>query len=118
MMVSLWTRRIFSTGFLFVSLVSVAAKDKNAADYPKTAHVVSRGRGSEDFTVGGKLEAAVPTVVKFQIGNVLYITRDMYCLRNVQVGTDVPARVDGQWLHVLVDSKHDCRTSIASVYEK
>jgi len=83
-------RRVLA--FIFLLAVSAAAKDKNPADYPLVAHVTSKGRGSEDFAVGGNLEASVPTVVKFQVGNVLYVVGSMYCLRNVQVGTDVHAR--------------------------
>ena len=98
--------------------MSSAAKNRNPADYPLTAHVVSRGRGSSDFAVGGRLEASVPTVVKFQIGNILYVTDDMHCLNNVQVGSDVRARIKGQFLHVLTDEGKDCMTGIEGQYEK
>lgn len=47
----------------------------------------------------------------------LYVTEDMYCMRNVQVGTDVRARIKGQFLHLLTDADKDCMTPVEGTYE-
>lgn len=97
-----------------VLLLSVFAlsKDKNPTDYPLSAHVLS-ATGAAD---ANPLEKTNPFTVRFQIGNLVY-TCGWKCLKHVQVGTDVHARVEKRKLHILTDDGQTCDTHVESVSE-
>ncbi len=88
------------------------AKDKNPADYPLTAHVLS-ATGAAD---ANPLEKTNPFTVRFQIGNLVY-TCGWKCIKHVQVGTDVHARAEKRKLHILTDDGQTCDTHVESVSE-
>jgi hypothetical protein len=88
------------------------AKDKNPVDYPLTAHVLS-ATGAAD---SNPLEKTNPFTVRFQIGNLVY-TCGWKCLKHVQVGSDVHARLEKRKLHILTDDGRSCATHVESVIE-
>lgn len=104
-------KKVFLVG-CFLCAIGVSAKDKNPADYPLTAHVIS-ATGAAD---ANPLEKTEPWTVRFQIGNLIY-TCGPTCRRRVQVGSNVHARLEKQRLHVLTDDGQTCDTHIESVSE-
>lgn len=88
------------------------AKDKNPADYPLNAHVLSATGAAE----ANPLEKTNPWTVRFQIGNLVY-TCGWKCLKHVQVGSDVHARLEKRKLHILTDDGQTCDTRVESVIE-
>ena len=88
------------------------AKDKNPADYPLTAHVISATGVAE----ANPLEKTSPWTVRLRIGNLTY-TCGWRCLKHAQVGTDVHARVEKRKLYLLTDDGQTCETRIESVSE-
>lgn len=88
------------------------AKDKNPADYPLTAHVLS-ATGAAD---ANPLDKTTPFTVRFQVGNLVY-TCGWRCLKHVQVGSDVHARVEKRKIHILTDDGQTCETHVESVVE-
>jgi|ERR1700688_2018306 len=88
------------------------AKDKNPADYPLSAHVLS-ATGATD---ANPLEKTTPFTVRFQIGNLVY-TCGWKCIKHVQVGTDVHARLEKRKLHILTNDGQTCDTRVESVSE-
>lgn len=107
---------------LFLLLVTAlgSATDKDPSHYPLTAHVLSKGSDSSNFIMvenDNGVQALHASVVKFRIGKLVYTTGDLYCMRHVQVGSDVHARVDGRWLRLLTDDGHTCSAIIDATRE-
>jgi hypothetical protein len=88
------------------------AKDKNPADYPLTAHVVS----VNTITTAHPSEETAPWTVQFRVGDLLY-SCGIDCRKHVQVGTDVHARVEKNKLYILTDDGQTCDTHIRGVHE-
>lgn len=106
--------------FLLLATALGFAKDTDPAHYSLAAHVLSRGPDSSSFMMipnRNGVGAVPPSVVQFRIGNLIYTTRDLYCMRHVQVGSDVHARIDGRWLKLLTDDGHTCGAIIDGTYE-
>jgi hypothetical protein len=89
------------------------AKDKNPADYPLTAHVVSVNTYT---TAAATSDDMAPWTAQFRVGNLVYTT-GMGCHKHVQVGADVHARVDKKTFYVLTDDGHSCDAHIRGVRE-
>lgn len=89
------------------------AKDKNPADYPMTAHVLSVNTYT---TAAAPSEATAPWTAQFRVGNLIYTT-GTGCHKHVQVGADVHARVNKSTFYVLTDEGHSCDAHIRGVRE-
>lgn len=95
-----------------MSVVTLFAKDKNPDDYPLTAHVLSATGSAE----ANPLDKTTPFTVRFQIGNLVY-TCGWRCLKRVQVGSDVHARIEKPKIHILTNDGQTCETRVESVVE-
>jgi hypothetical protein len=89
------------------------AKDKNPADYPLTAHVLSVNTYT---TAAASSEDMAPWTAQFRVGNLVYTT-GTGCHKRVQVGADVRARADKRTFYVLTDDGHNCDAHIRGVRE-
>jgi hypothetical protein len=95
-----------------ISTATLFAKDKNPADYPLTAHVLS----ATGNAAANPLDKTTPFTVRFQVGNLVY-TCGWRCLKHVQVGSDVHARIEKRKIHILTDDGQTCETRVESVIE-
>lgn len=116
-------KRMIAVALLFSGFAVAKNKDKNPADYPLNAHVISSNRGGTDagsVTYGNGTASTVDSsgesTVHFRIGDLLYIG-GWGCRRHVQVGTNVHARVEKNKLYILTDDGETCVTHLRGVQE-
>jgi hypothetical protein len=101
-----------------------SAKDLNPADYPLTAHIrgthTTRGGGptssynaqTDQYSYGSNYYRVTETEV--QIGQLIHQV-DRRC-KNLQLGADVPARIEKRHLNLLVGG-HVCEMRIVGMNE-
>jgi hypothetical protein len=99
------------------------AKDKNVADYPLIAHVVSSngaGTGAGSVTYGNGVATTTDSdgkaTVRFRIADRIYVG-GWGCRKHVLVGADVHARLEKNKLYILTDEGETCNTHLRSVQE-
>jgi hypothetical protein len=113
---------------VIVSLsLGIAASDKNAADYPLTAHILGT---SKQHTKGGitstyntqtgawshgTYSGSTQRETELRIGNLVY-AMDRVC-KEVEVGKDYPAKTDKRKIHLLLPDGKTCDAVIENTHE-
>lgn len=114
------------TVILLLSL-GTAASDKNAADYPLTAHILGTSKqhtrggttSTYDTQTGawshGTYSGSTQRETELRIGNLVYAVNRV--CKEVEVGKDYPAKTDKKKIHLLLPDGKTCDATIESTHE-
>jgi hypothetical protein len=107
--------------------VGILAADKNAADYPLTAHILgtskqhTRGGTTSAYNTqtgawsNGTYSGSTRRETELRIGNLIYGVNRV--CKEVEVGKDYPAKTDKRKIHLLLPDGKTCDATIESTRE-
>jgi len=125
-----WIRATLVTVTVLMMVgVASSTSDKNAADYPLTAHILgtathhAQGGTTSSYNAQtgawshGRYSGSTQWETELRIGNLIYLVNRI--CKKVEVGKDYPAKADKKKnIHLLLPDGKTCDATIISTHEE